>query len=80
MQALIPGLFYGEFRLSQLLPEVTLERSLSGWESGLNHLGQCSDRDTIGGSDDSSVTSQLLRLSPVVDWLEEPVKVKHLYK
>lgn len=41
MQALVPDLFYGEPRLSQLLPEVALESSLSEWESGtVSLLGQ----------------------------------------
>lgn len=73
MQALVPGLLYGEPRLSQLLPEVALESM--GIRNCITHEA-FSDRDQTGG-DDSGVTSRLLRLSLVVDWLEELVKVKH---
>ena len=63
LQALVPNLFYGEGRLNQLLLKETLRSGPSRWESGaLIVHGAYSDRDPIGISDDTRVTSQLLRL------------------
>lgn len=83
LQALVPDMFYGEGRLNQLLPEETLRSGPLGRESEtITVHGAYSDRDPIGVSDDTRVTSQLLlRLFLlVVDRLEEQVKVKHQCK